>query len=177
VIPSAALSVYTNEVESANLLREALNASSVPHFLLGATTESPRQFFCFDIESEGTLIAKVGALSAGIGVKPGFLVVDGHVFFGYNTRVAVLGVTPPQLRQEIDLLSLFWTFFDPGELGHFCVICETALVALSPEGDVRWRVDTDLIVDFAVNEAVASLRLADAPPMRIDLRNGSVLGR
>ena len=91
-------------------------------------------------------------------------------------EVAVLGVAPPEVRRTVDLQSVFWAFLNPIGLWHFCVVCETAVIALSPEGDVGWRIDTDLIVDFAEKETVVSLRLDDAAPMRIDLRNGRVLG-
>jgi hypothetical protein len=162
-----------HQLESRNMLRDSLEASRIPSLLLGWATDSPREFFVFEVESEGSLVGRIGVLSAGIGVRPGLLLKNDAIVVGFNNRVAVVVPKPLRLRKEVDLLSPFWAFLDVHESIHFCALCETAVVAVSPAGVVLWRVDMDLVADFTVSGTTLLLQLADAPPLRLDLQTGA----
>jgi hypothetical protein len=170
-VPTA-VSISVRQLATKETLRESLDASRLPTLLLGQTADAPREFSCLDVRSGGSLVAQIGVHSAGIGVKPAFVLKEGRVVVGFNDRVAAIDLEPFRLVNEIDLLALFWTFIDLAECVHLCALCETAVVGVSLEGVLLWRVDTDLITDFAVTGTTASLYLADGPRIQVDLLAG-----
>jgi hypothetical protein len=128
-------------------------------------------FFCVKAESdEGRLY--IGILSQGSGVQPSWILSGGNLLVGYNEQVAVFSIINSALVVVVNLLSLFFEFITHPSLQHICVLCETAVAAISSEGEIKWRVDTDVICDHTINNEVITLQLMDEPPMRIDLRSG-----
>jgi hypothetical protein len=158
--------------ETKETLREWLTASKLPSFILGQDAEAPREFFSFEVESAGDAIARIGVLSDGIGVRPASALKNGILFVGFNNRVGVATTKPLRFVREIELLSVFWSFIDRDVSEALIVLCETAVVAVTTEGEMLWRVDTDLISDFTVDGHSLSLRFSDDAPLNVDLSTG-----
>jgi len=169
------LELSMSSFETKETLRESLRQTRVSNLLLGEGAEAPRDFFCLEVGKAGSTVAKVGLISNVVGGSPSFRLYFGLLWVGFNDRVAVICSEPLRLVKEVELQSVFWTFLDVPGCGHVCVLCETAIAAVSLNGTVLWRVDTDLITDFSVDGTIARLQPSDAPSIRVDLISGNRL--
>jgi len=143
--------------------------------LLGQGSEAPREFFRIEVREAGLAPANIGVLSYGIGVKPAWLVRTEKLLVGFNESVAAIDLKRLELLSETRLLSLFWEFVECAHSRHVCALCETAVVAVTDFGRILWRMDTDLVTDFAAIGSVLEMKFADAPPLRLDMISGAKL--
>jgi hypothetical protein len=167
---SGGVVVQLNDVGSPGELRRRVTNGECDS-VLGANIEAPREFFVLNIRWPGGQACRLCIASAGIGVSPAWLFRDDTVFVGYNDEVAISRSDRPVVVSA--LMSLFRTFVACEQCNHCCVVCETALVALSDEGAEVWRIDTDLITDLAVSGSKARLGFDSVESMTIDLTTGT----
>lgn len=162
--------VDMEQVESKSQLPDVLRGSRL--ILLGTEIDAPREFFAIEVRF-GSDLQRVGILSAGIGVKPGWVIRHDKLFVGFNSRIAILRSNNSlELFAEIPLLTLFWQFLDVPNADTILVLGETAVVALTSSGDQLWRIDTDLITDFELSDTMLRLEFGSDPPMSLDLASG-----
>ena len=162
--------VDMEQVESKSQLVDVLRGSQ--QILLGTEIDAPQEFYAVEVRF-GSALQRVGILSAGIGVKPGWVVRNDKFFVGFNSRIAILRSNSSlELFAEIPLLTLFWQFLDGPDADTILVLGETAAVALTSSGDQLWRVDTDLITDFELSGTTLRLEFGNDPPMSLDLVSG-----
>ncbi len=162
--------VDMEQVESKSHLLDVLRGSR--QILLGTEIDAPREFYVVEVRL-GSDLQRVGILSAGIGVKPGWVIRNDNLFVGFNSRIAILrGNNSLELFAEIPLLTLFWQFLDVRSADDILVLGETAVVALTSSGDQLWRIDTDLITDFELSGTTLQLEFCSDPPMSLDLASG-----
>jgi len=148
-----------------------LEASRLPNHVLGKTAEAPREFFCIEVRTPDRPIANVGVVSSGTGIKPSWLFKNGKLLVGFDDRVAVFALDDVRFERDVQLLSLFYEFIDIPEL-HVCVVCETAVLAMLPDGLPIWRANTDLIADYKVVGSTMRLEFSDDHPIWLDLISG-----
>ncbi len=165
------LTISIRQFSSISELDDYLWLSTAPYHVLGKEADAPREVFSLAVRRAGTVVANVGVLSFGVGVKPSWVAMEADLLVGFNDRVAVFSLEGITIRKDIPLLSLFWQFIIPEHASRVCVLCETAVVAMTPGGLPLWRVDTDLITNFTIAESVIRLEFADSPPRFIDLRS------
>lgn len=162
--------VDMKQVESKSQLFDVLRGSR--QILLGTEIDAPREFYAIEVRSESDL-QRIGILSAGIGVKPGWVIRNDRLFVGFNSRVAILrGDKSLELFAELPLLTLFWQFLDVANVDNILALGETAVVALTSSGDQLWRIDTDLITDFGISGTTLRLEFGSNPTMSLDLASG-----
>ena len=110
---------------------------------------------------------------SGAPIKDGIILIkDGKILIGYNDRIAIFGLEKFSLERETNLSSLFYKFIVFEQFEHICVLCETAIVGMSSNGLEIWRVDTDLITDFAISGNSIRLEFSDSPVVEINLYTG-----
>lgn len=172
---SANLSSHSCQFTEKTKLVEFLDGAAAGPVLLGGNSEYTREFYGLEIPRSGLPAIKIGICSYGIGIKPEWLMWKGVFLVGYNERVAFFDSNTFTLLKEIELLTLFWEFIQTPSLPHICVLCETAVVAVSPEAAMLWRCDTDLVSDFQRSENMLTLQFADHPPITLDLLTGKTM--
>ena len=165
-------SVSVEKFASLLEMRERLQISNTPCFELGEDADAPRDFFCFTVSKPESPVARIGILSFGVGTEPNWLIKDGKILIGYNDRIAIFGLEKFSLERETNLSSLFYKFIVFEQFEHICVLCETAIVGMSSNGLEIWRVDTDLITDFAISGNSIRLEFSDSPVVEINLYTG-----
>jgi hypothetical protein len=164
--------IELQQFRSISELDDYLRLSTVPYQLIGKEADAPREFFLLAVRQARAAVANIGILSFGVGVKPSWVAMGKNLLVGFNDRVVVFSLNGVTIKKDFSLLSLFWQFIIPEHANQVCVLCETAVTAITPDGLSLWRVDTDLITDYTIAGNVISLEFSDSPPQRIDLRSG-----
>lgn len=165
---SALLQQFNSKVEFSDFLKE----KKIDYFL-GENTENCQEFFSLEIHINNTTTF-IGISSFGTGIKPSWLFNQEKLFVGYNDHVAIFDLNRFSFKEEIALLSFFWEFVSLQKSKDVCVICETAIVALSSNGSALWRKDTDLIENYKIADNKIDLKFTDDPPLQLDLLTGEI---
>lgn len=169
--PAITITGLTKQLSSRAELLEWLQDSEVPYHLLGRGCEAPREFFLIQF-TDTNPIANIAVLSAGVGTKPQWQIKGDRLFVGFNDRVGVFAGSKLKFESDIPLLSLFWEFVDLPQHPHTCIVCETGVVGMLPDGLLIWRVDTDLIKEYEVVGTQIQLQFSDSPSISVDLTSG-----
>lgn len=90
---------------------------------------------------------------------------------GANTALYRIDIDSREVTVATEFGTPFYEFVDARETS-VTAIFETGLVSLGPDGHVAWRVDTDLVTDYAREGDTLRLHFSDDQPITIDLRSG-----
>lgn len=164
---SALLQQFDSKVEFSDFLKQ-----KKVDYSLGENDENCQEFFSLEIHINNTTTF-IGISSFGTGIKPSWLFNQEKLFVGYNDRVAIFDLNRFSL-EEVSLLSFFWEFVSLQKSKDVCVICETAIMALSSNGALLWRKDTDLIESYKIADNKMDLKFTDDTPLQLDLLTGEI---
>ena len=155
--------------------KRMINEIVAPSVLLGEEIENPQEFFLTEITRQNALCGCVGVVSYGMGLRPEFIEYEGFLIVGYNEKISIIKYEQFGLFKDINLETLFWKFLVIKSIPGVIVICETALLLIGDKGDVLWRIDTDLIINFEVEGQSVYITFSDFPPIHVDLITGLLI--
>ena len=117
----------------------------------------------------------VGIISEGHGLTPQVLPDSRRqlLIIGLNQQVVGIDMTKREASFQIDLGlgALFYHFVSVAELQTILVFHEIGIVAISEDGKPLWEYSTDdIIEDWKVKNGKIPLKLMDAQPVELDLK-------
>ena len=138
--------------------------------IVGLDSEGIREYYIADLNR-----CMVGVCSQGFGIRPsGFeLSVDELCFLGYNETVSVICSKSCQRKFEIELGSPFYEFIYTDEGNPIVAVHELGVVCLSPQGEVLWQVETDIVdsVQLEPTKKVV-IKLMEGESFEVDMLSG-----
>jgi len=168
-----ALELSRRDFESQGALSEFLRSAGMPSEMVGTSVVAPSAYYSFEVRQGERRLANIGLVSSGLGIEPSWLMKKSKLLIGFDDRVAVFSVPRINHEREVPLLSVFYAFLDLKEHPHLCVVCETAVIAMLPDGVITWRADTtDVVADYRVLGDVIEMQFMDSKKARIDLTSG-----
>ncbi len=130
-------------------------------------------------------IGEIPHISIGIGIRslnhfpqPAIFIDFLNLLFwvGVNAELIGIDVANPRIISHSTLNSSFRCFIANSKTPYLLAFHEFGLQAMdAATGDVKWKIDEDLINTFKVNEAGLEITYVDKSPSLIDIRTGVIL--
>lgn len=118
----------------------------------------------------------VGICAARTGLEPQALISQRHelLYVGLNSSVLIVDKTAP--TKVVDLDGCFYSMTLFSRADRILVIHEIGLLWLTPNGEIDWRYDTDIIASVALaTPHTLDVRLLEGHQTTVDLSNGKIL--
>lgn len=160
--------------DSKAALIEELSRAESPSLLLGGEGETPTEWYSVEITTPCPLV--IGIMMAGHGVVPGlFLLPENLLLVGYNQELVTIDLERSAVRTRSQLIGgAFYEFIEVGDAGVLAV-SETELLSLSRKGEVRWRLATEILVEWKVIGSQITFReFLQERVHRIDFETGEL---
>jgi hypothetical protein len=158
----------TRRFDSASELTEFLRAHQAPVVRVGCDLPHITDWLLTRIRGTDVLIClrQVAPRPEAVEIAP-----EGPVFVGANSAIYAVDTGQGRVRTAVDADGTFYEFVDVSASGAIALF-EAAIVSISPDGEVRWRRDTDLIGDYRREGARLHVDFFDGGGATFDLSSG-----
>lgn len=163
--------------ESKSELRAHLDALARPTIVVGDAAESPRRFYsCLVDAPDGPV--EIGLISTHHGPLPAMVMLDhGRILLvGHDLCLTWIRLVEPAIVLERQLDGVFYEFLPVGRDDAVVVLHELGALRVDASGCEAWRVSTDVVGDFRVDESgdlVLSM-MEQSQTIAVSLETGAV---
>ena len=169
-------SIESQSWETESEMTSFLKKCDAGSILLGQDAQQYIDYFSITVHFTHTGARfGVGIISEGHGLTPQVLLDSQRqlLIIGLNHQVVGIDMTKREASFHIDLGlgALFFQFIPIAELQTILVLHEIGIVAISEDGKPLWEYSADdIIEDWKVKNEKISLKLMDAQPVELDLK-------
>jgi hypothetical protein len=147
-----------------------------PHVVVGRDAESPREYCSFHVMALTGFELLVW--SSGLGIKPkAFVLSDSTLVLGHDQRVTLIDAISPSIKNSVLLDGAFYDLFVISD-ERFIAVHEVGVVMLGGQGEVIWRVDTEIIAawQMASHDRLALTMMESGKTCLVHLSTGKADG-
>lgn len=167
------VNISMQEWESKTVLEQHLLNSHKQILVVGLDIEAPRKYYSFKLVR--TLgITEIGVISSGLGIKPSIIVSEtgDTIIVGHDMWITGIDENRCIIKFHKKLDGVFFDFANYAD--KVVVIHELGALEIDYNGNEKWSVATDVVMDFQIagNKELYLKMMADESIVSIDLLSG-----